>query len=109
VEDDPSGAPLVLVSQARREVERLCRLHEAKRNGLKSQDELASALGLTPKQKFLLDGYARVLERIREDGLRRLTALLVDADSDVKGGALGQSPTPLIGLTLTLCRAWGGK
>jgi len=109
VEDDPVGAPLALLSQARREVERLCRLHEAKQHGVESPSELASALELTPKQTFLLDGYARVLARMHGDGLKKLTALLVDADSDVKGGALSQSPTPLTNLTLTLCRAWGSR
>jgi DNA polymerase III delta subunit len=107
LEDDPRDAPSSLLSQARREVERLCRLHEARRHGAKSPPELASAIGLTPKQAFLLDGYARALDRVREDGLKRLAALLVDADSDIKGGALSQSPTPLVNLTLTLCRAWG--
>jgi len=109
VEDDPSGAPLALLSQARREVERLCCLHEAKQNGLKSQSDLMSALGLTPKQAFLLDGYERVLNRVRPDGLKKLATLLVEADADVKGVALSQSPTPLTNLTLVLCRAWGGR
>ena len=106
IEDEPDGAPLLLLAQARREVERLCRLHDARRNGLKSPSELASALDLTQKQMFLLDGYARVLDRVRPEGLKRLMALIVDTDSDIKGGALSRSHTPMINLTLNLCRAW---
>jgi DNA polymerase III delta subunit len=109
VEDDPTGASVALLGQARREVERLCRLHEARLRGAESQVELVAALGLTSKQTFLLDGYNKVLERIRAEGLKKLVALLVDADSDVKGGALSQSPTPMTHLTLMLCRAWGGR
>lgn len=109
IEDEPDGAPLILLGQARREVERVCRLHEAARQGVKSESDLASALGLTPKQIFLLDGYKRVLERIHAEGLKKLVALLVDTDSDIKGGVLSRSPTPLINLTVSLCRAWGGK
>jgi len=109
IEDEPDGAPLMLLSQVRREVERLCRLHEAARQGVKSPSELASILGLTPKQIFLMDGYRRVLDRINADGLKRLVALLADTDSDIKGGVLSRSPTPMINLTVSLCRAWGGK
>ena len=108
LEDEPDSAPLMLLGQARREVERLCRLFEAKKHGLQSTSDLASALGLTPKQTFLLDGYSRVLNRIRTEGLKKLVAMVVDADSDIKGGTLNKSPTPLLNLTLTLCRAWGG-
>jgi DNA polymerase III delta subunit len=107
LEDEPDKTPLMLLGQARREVERLCRLFEARERGLKSPSELASALELTPKQSFLLDGYARVLARIRPEGLKKLAALIVDTDSDIKGGALSRSPTPLFNLTVTLCRAWG--
>ncbi|MDR1841324.1 MAG: DNA polymerase III subunit delta [Holophagales bacterium] len=108
IEDEPDSAPLMLLAQARREVERLCRLHEARKQGVNSTQELASALGLTPKQTFLLDRYSKVLERIRPEGLKKLAALIVDADSDIKGGALSQSAAPLTNLTLVLCRAWGG-
>jgi len=108
IEDEPDAAPLILLAQARREVERLCRLFEARRQGLGSAQELAAALGLTPKQTFLLEGYSRTLERIRPEGLKKLVALIVDADSDIKGGALSQSAAPLTNLTLMLCRAWGG-
>jgi DNA polymerase III delta subunit len=106
LEDDPNGAPLILLGQARREVERLCCLHDARRQGKNSAPELISALGLTEKQAFLLDGYKRVLERIRPEGLKKLVGIIADADSDIKGGALGRSPTPLVNLTVTLCRAW---
>ncbi|MCL1893790.1 MAG: DNA polymerase III subunit delta [Holophagaceae bacterium] len=109
IEDDPEGAPLMLLGQARKEVERLCRLHEAKARGLRTVAEFSAVLGLTPKQSFLIDGYSRVLERIRMDGLKQLAALMVDADSDIKGGTLSKSPTPLINLTMSLCRAWGGR
>ncbi|MDR2697249.1 MAG: DNA polymerase III subunit delta [Holophagales bacterium] len=108
IEDEPDGAPLMLLGQARREVERLCRLREAARQGVSASD-LASILGLTPKQIFLLDGYKRVLDRIQAEGLKKLVTLLADTDSDIKGGVLSRSPTPLINLTVSLCRAWGGK
>jgi DNA polymerase III delta subunit len=106
IEDEPDGAPLILLGQARREVERLCCLYDARRQGMNSVPELNSALGLTEKQAFLIDGYKRVLDRVRPEGLKRLVALVADTDSDIKGGALGRSPTPLINLTVTLCRAW---
>ncbi|MBK8727210.1 MAG: hypothetical protein IPL96_14535 [Holophagaceae bacterium] len=48
VEDDPGGAPLMLLGQARREVERLCALVEARSAGLKSQADLLGALGAFP-------------------------------------------------------------
>jgi DNA polymerase III delta subunit len=109
IEDEPDGAPLILLGQARREVERLCRLHEAMQQGTKSHTEmeLAAALELSPKQHFLLDGYIKVLERIRAEGLKKLVALIADTDSDIKGGAISRSATPLVNLTLTLCRVWG--
>ena len=53
----PAAAPLMLLGQARREVERLCRLAEARRQGVKGGPELVAALGLSPRQAFLLDGY----------------------------------------------------
>jgi len=109
IEDEPDGAPLMLLGQARREVERLCRLHDASQQGVKSASELASILGLTPKQIFLIDGYKRVIDRISAEGLKRLVALLVDTDSDIKGGVLSRSPTPMINLTISLCRAWSGR
>jgi DNA polymerase III delta subunit len=109
IEDDPHGAPLMLLGQARREVERVCRLQDARRQGLVSASDLAPALGLTPKQSFLLDGYSRVLDRLRPEGLKKLVALVANADSDIKGGTLSKSPTSLLYLTLMLCRAWGSR
>jgi DNA polymerase III delta subunit len=109
MEDDPDAAPLILLGQARKEVERLCRLFDAKKRGPRSRQDLAYALGLTPKQDFLLDGYSRILDRIRAEGLKKLVSLVVDTDSDIKGGVLGKSPTPLVNLTAILCRAWGGR
>jgi DNA polymerase III delta subunit len=107
LEDDPSSSgPLILLGQARREVERLCRLAEARRRGLKGAAELAAALGLTPRQAFLLDGYARVLARIGAEGTARLLTLVNQTDLDLKGLALSRSPTPLLNLTTSLCRAW---
>jgi DNA polymerase III delta subunit len=108
LEDDPSsGAPLALLGQARREVERLCRLAEARRQGAKAGPELAAALGLSPKQGFLLDGYQRVLGRIGAEGAARLLVLVNQTDLDLKGQAISRSITPLVNLTTALCRAWG--
>ena len=108
LEDDPSaGGGLVLLGQARREVERLCRLAEARRLGLKSGPELIAALGLGPKQAFLMDGYVRVLGRIGPEGALRLLGLINQTDLDLKGQAISRSVTPLLNLTTALCRAWG--
>jgi DNA polymerase III delta subunit len=108
VEDDPSsGGGLALLGQARREVERLCRLAEARRLGLKGAPELAAALGLGPRQAFLLDGYVRVLGRIGAEGALRLLTLVNQTDLDLKGQAISRSPTPLLNLTTALSRAWG--
>jgi len=105
LEDDPSsGGPLVLLGQARREVERLCRLAEARRLG---QKDLGAALGLGPRQGFLLEGYVRVLGRIGPEGAQRLLALVNQTDLDLKGLAISRSVTPLLNLTTALCRAWG--
>ena len=94
------------LGQARRETERLCRLAEARRLGVKSGPELVAALGLGPRQAFLMDGYARVLGRIGPDGATRLLALVNQTDLDLKGQAISRSPTPLVNLTTSLCRAW---
>jgi DNA polymerase III delta subunit len=108
LEDDPSsGGPLMLLGQARREVERLCRLAEARRAGLKSRPEQLAALGLSPRQDFLLDGFTRVLGRIGPEGALRLLSLVNQTDLDIKGQAISRSPTPLLNLTTALCRAWG--
>lgn len=105
LEDDPSGAPLGLLGQARREVDRLCRLVEARSRGVKAA-ELLSALGLSPKQAFLVDGYIRVVDKIKPEGVVRLLHLVNQTDLDLKGTALSGGQTPLLGLTLALARAW---
>jgi DNA polymerase III delta subunit len=107
LEDDPSsGGPLMLLGQARREVERLCRLAEAQRLGLRGKSELMAALGLNPRQDFLLDNCTRVLGRIGAEGALRLLSLVNQTDLDLKGQAISRSPTPLVNLTTALCRAW---
>ncbi len=107
LEDDPASGSLPLLGQARREVERLCRLAEARRLGLKGGPELVAALGLGPRQAFLLDGYTRVLGRIGAEGALRLLTLINQTDLDLKGQAISRSVTPLLNLTTSLCRAWG--
>jgi DNA polymerase III delta subunit len=106
LEDDASSAPLMLLGQARREVERLCKMAEARAKGVKGGTEMASALGLSPKQLFLLDGYARVLDRVGTEGALRLLHLVNQTDLDLKGQAVSRSMAPLLNLTLALSRAW---
>ena len=98
--------PLMLLGQARREVDRLLRLAEAEAAGLKGA-ELTAALGLSPKQAFLMDGYRNALDRLKAKGLRALLGRLNQCERDLKGMALSRSEAPLLDLTLTLCRAWG--
>lgn len=105
LEDDPSGAPLGLLGQARREVDRLCRLVEAKNRNAKAS-ELLAALGLSPKQAFLMDGYLRVADKIKPEGVARLLRLVNQTDLDLKGTALSGGQSPLLGLTLALARSW---
>ena len=105
LEDDPGGAPLLLLGQARREVERVCNLAEA--GGLRGA-ELMAAVGLGSRQDWLLDGYQRVYTKLKTDGVRRLLARIGEADRDIKGQAIGPVST-LTDLTLGLCRAWGGR
>jgi len=105
LEDDPNGAPLGLLGQTRREVDRLCRLMEARARGLKAS-ELLAALGLSPKQAFLVDGYVRVADKIGPDGAARLLRLVNQTDLDLKGTALSGGQMPLVGLTLALSRYW---
>lgn len=107
VEDDPGAAPLMLLGQARREVERVCRLAEARAAGLQGA-ALAEALGLTPRQAFLLEGYGRVLDRHGAGGALRLLRLVNQADLDLKGLAFSGCPTALTALTTALARAWAG-
>jgi DNA polymerase III delta subunit len=106
LEDEPSGAPLMLLGQARREVERLCKLADARKTGVKKGD-LPGAIGLGPNQAFLFDGYERVLNRIGPEGAARLLHLVNQTDLDLKGMAISRSATPLLNLTTALCRAWG--
>ena len=75
--------------------------------GLKGAPELAAALGLGPRQGFLLDGYRRVLGRIGPEGAQRLLALVNQTDLDLKGQAISRSVTPLLNLTTALCRGLG--
>ena len=98
--------PLMLLGQARREVDRLLKLAEAEAAGLKGA-ELSAALGLSPRQAFLMDGYRAALDRLKARGLRALLARLNQCERDLKGMALSRSEAPLLDLTLTLCRAWG--
>jgi DNA polymerase III delta subunit len=107
LEDDPSSAPLMLLGQARREVERLCRMADARAKGVRGGPEMALALGLSPKQAFLLDGYHRVLDRIHPEGALRLLHLVNQTDLDLKGQAVSRSMAPLLNLTIALTRAWG--
>jgi len=106
LEDSPEDAPLMLLGQARREVDRLCRLADARAAGVRTPPELLEALGLNPRQAFLLDGYQRTLDRIKPEGAVRLLRLVVQTDMDLKGMALGPH-APLLGLTMALSRAWG--
>ena len=106
LEDDASSAPLMLLGQARREVERLCRMADARRKGIKGGGEMTAALGLSPKQAFLLEGYTRVLDRIGADGALRLLHLVNQTDVDLKGLAVSRSMAPMLNLTLALTRAW---
>jgi DNA polymerase III delta subunit len=98
--------PLMLLGQARREVDRLLKLAEAEATGLKGA-EVLGALGLSPKQAFLLDGYRGALAKLKAKGLKGLLGRLNQCERDLKGMALSRSEAPLLDLTLALCRAWG--
>jgi DNA polymerase III delta subunit len=98
--------PLMMLGQARREVDRLLRYVEAQTAGLKGA-ELTSALGLSPKQAFLLDGYRGAFEKLKPKGVKSLLGRLNQCERDLKGMAISRSEAPLLDLTLTLCRAWG--
>jgi DNA polymerase III delta subunit len=106
LEDDPSGAPLMLLGQARREVDRVCRLLEARSAGLRRTEDLVQALGLGPRQGFLMDSYVRVADRYGYEGALRLLRLVNETDLDLKGMALSRSLGPLLSLTTSLSRAW---
>lgn len=98
--------PLMMLGQVRREVDRLLRLAEAEAEGLKGGDVL-SALGLSPKQAFLLDGYRGALAKLKPKGAKALLTRVNQCEKDLKGMALSRSEAPLLDLTLALCRAWG--
>ncbi|MEI6472459.1 MAG: hypothetical protein WCO20_07425, partial [Holophagaceae bacterium] len=98
--------PLMMLGQARREVDRLLRLAEAESAGLKGGDVLA-ALGLSPKQAFLLDSYRTTLAKLKFRGAKALLTRVNQCERDLKGLALSRSEATLLDLTLALCRAWG--
>ncbi|NTW85495.1 MAG: DNA polymerase III subunit delta [Holophagaceae bacterium] len=98
--------PLMMLGQARREVDRLLRLAEAESAGLKGGEVLA-ALGLSPKQAFLLDGYRTTLAKLKFRGAKALLTRVNQCERDLKGLALSRSEASLLDLTLALCRAWG--
>ena len=98
--------PLMMLGQARREVDRLLRLVEAEAAGLKGADVLG-ALGLSPKQAFLMEGYRGALVKLKGRGVKALLTRVNQCERDLKGMALSHSEAPLLDLTVTLCRAWG--
>jgi DNA polymerase III delta subunit len=98
--------PLMMLGQVRREVDRLLRLTEAEAAGLKGA-EVLGALGLSPKQAFLLDGYRGALAKLKPRGVKALLTRVNQCEKDLKGMALTRSEAPLLDLTLALCRAWG--
>jgi len=98
--------PLMMLGQVRREVDRLLRLAEAEAAGLKGADLLA-ALGLSPKQAFLLEGYRGALGKLKPRGVKALLSRVNQCERDLKGLALSRSEASLLDLTLALCRAWG--
>jgi hypothetical protein len=79
---------------------------EAEAAGLKGAEVLA-ALGMSPKQAFLLDGYRGALAKLKPRGVRALISRVNQCERDLKGMALSRSEAPLLDLTLALCRAWG--
>ncbi len=97
--------PLMMLGQVRREVDRLLRLAEAEAAGLKGS-EVLGALGLSPKQAFLLDGYRNALVKLKPRGVKALLSRVNQCERDLKGMALSRSEAPLLALTLALCRAW---
>ena len=98
--------PLMLLGQARREVDRVVRCAEAEGRGSRGP-ELLSALGLSPRQAFLLEGYRTVAARLKGPKLQQLHAKVNQCERDLKGEALSRSETPLLDLTIGLARAWG--
>ena len=97
--------PLMLLGQARREVDRVLKYADADAKGLRGS-ELTGAMGLSPKQAFLLDGYRGVALKLRGDGLKAMLAKVNQCERDLKGEAISRSETPLLDLTVGLARAW---
>jgi DNA polymerase III delta subunit len=98
--------PLMMLGQVRREVDRLLKLVEVEAAGLKGA-EVLGALGLSPKQAFLLEGYRGALAKLKNRGVKALLTRVNQCERDLKGMALSRSEAPLLDLTLALCRAWG--
>jgi len=98
--------PLMLLGQARREVDRLLKLVEAEAAGAKGP-ELLGLLGLSPRQAFLLEGYKGTLTKLKPKGVKALLSRVNQCERDLKGLAMGRSQATLLDLTLALCRAWG--
>jgi DNA polymerase III delta subunit len=98
--------PLMMLGQARREVDRLLKLVEAEAAGVKGAD-LLGALGLSPRQAFLLDGYRNALAKLKARGVKALLTRVNQCERDLKGLAMSRSQASMLDLTLALCRAWG--
>lgn len=98
--------PLMLLGQARREVDRVLKCAEADAKGLRGA-ELTGALGLSPRQAFLLEGYRGVAAKLKREGMKAMLAKVNQCERDLKGEAISRSETPLLDLTLSLARAWG--
>jgi hypothetical protein len=96
----------MMLGQARREVDRLLKLVEAEAAGVKGAD-LLGALGLSPRQAFLLDGYRGALAKLKARGAKALLTRVNQCERDLKGLAMSRSQASMLDLTLALCRAWG--
>lgn len=97
--------PLMLLGQARREVDRVLAFAQAEAQGLRGA-QLTGALGLSPRQAFLLDGYGAVAAKLKGEGLKAMLGAVNQCERDLKGEAVSRSETPLLDLTLRLARAW---
>ncbi len=107
LEDDPSGAPLQLLGQARGELTRVLDYLDATASGLQGP-ELLDAIGFSPKQAFLLRDLETAARRLKGPGIQRAVRRVNQAERDLKGLALGKSQAALLDLTLFLSRTWGG-
>ena len=107
LEDDPSGAPLQLLGQARGELTRVLDYLDATASGLQGP-ALLEAIGFSPKQAFLLKDLEAAARRLKGPGLQRAVRRVNQAERDLKGLALGKSQAALLDLTLFLSRTWGG-